>query len=187
MPPWEAHFIGSTIGIAEICNNYRRKQNIPPIIYFAFIEPNLRKIETGFPKSIFGQISQTGSYFAWMGRAFEYICMDHALRISEILGFSGIEFTFGPYYESPNKETEGVQIDIVFDRKNNVITLIEAKFSRNPIGTSIIRDIERKAAVLNRKFAKKTIQRVLISHSKPTSDLVASGYFYRIIRPEEFF
>jgi hypothetical protein len=33
----------------------------------------------------------------------------------------------------------------------------------------------------------KTIQKVLISRSNPTSNLASSGYFYKIIKPEEFF
>ncbi|MBT4089010.1 MAG: hypothetical protein HOE30_11010 [Deltaproteobacteria bacterium] len=153
--------------------------------YFAFIKPNLRKIESGIPKNMFGQINQTGLYFTWMGRAFEYLCMDHVSKISEILGFSGIEFTFGPFYESQTRETAGIQVDIVFDRKDNVITLIEAKYSRNPIGLSIIQEVERKVEVLKQKFKRKTIQRVLISQSEPTKELLASGYFYRFITPDE--
>ena len=42
-------------------------------------------------------------------------------------------------------------------------------------------------ALINNKFKNKTVQKVLISRSKPTIDLVACGFFYRIIDPEEFF
>ena len=63
--------------------------------YFSFIEPNLKKIKSGIQTNIFSQITQKGEFKAWMGRAFEYLCMDHASKISEILGFHGIEFSFG--------------------------------------------------------------------------------------------
>ena len=78
--------------------------------------------------------------------------MDHVSKISEILGFSGIEFTFGPFYESQKNGVPGVQIDIVLDRKDNVITLIEAKYSRNPIGTNVIQEVERKDKYFFRCF-----------------------------------
>jgi len=48
----------------------------------------------------------------WMGRSFEYLCIEHAAKISEMLGFSGIEFSFGPYFNAPGKDSAGVQIDL---------------------------------------------------------------------------
>ncbi|MCP4111127.1 MAG: ATP-binding protein [Desulfobacteraceae bacterium] len=155
--------------------------------YFSFIMPNSKKIRSGVHKGLFATIMQGSSFSAWMGRAFEYLCMDHAGKICSILGFSGIEFSFGPYFEAHGKNKSGVQADLVFDRKDNVITLCEIKYSLTPVGMDIIKEVERKAEILRRKFKKKTIQKVLISRSKPTRNLTASGYFYRVIRPEEFF
>ena len=155
--------------------------------YYAFVRPNLKKIKTGIHREMFGKITQSGSFNAWMGRAFEYLCIEHAGRISEILGFSGIEFSFGPYFSAPKKDLPGVQIDLLFDRNDNVITLCEMKYSLSPVGTDIIEEVERKAGILQDKFQNKTIQRVLISRSNPTRDLASSGYFYRFIKPEEFF
>ncbi len=154
--------------------------------YFSFIEPNLARIRSGTQTNIFGQITQKGTFNAWMGRAFEYLCMHHASRITEILGFHGIEFSFGPYFRAPKKDDRGMQIDLIFDRADNVITLCEMKYSLNPIGIGIIQETERKAEILQRTFRKKTIQKVLISRSRPSRDLVASGYFYKAIHPESF-
>ena len=75
----------------------------------------------------------------------------------------------------------------IFDRKDNVITLCEMKYSLIPVGTGIIEEVERKAEILQSKFKNKTIQKVLISRSNPTNDLASSGFFYWIIKPEEFF
>ena len=154
--------------------------------YFSFIRPNLKKIKSGIHTAMFGKIAQSGSFTGWMGRAFEYLCIEHAANISKILGFSGIEFSFGPYFNAPGKDSPGIQIDLLFERKDNVITLCEVKYSLSPVGTSIIEEVERKAKILQNKFKKKTIQKVLISRSNPTSDLASSGFFYRIIKPEEF-
>lgn len=104
-----------------------------------------------------------------------------------MLGFSGVEFSFGPYFNAPGKDSPGVQIDLLFDRKDNVITLCEMKYSLSPIGMDIIEEVERKAEIINSKFKNKTVQKVLISRSKPAKDLVSCGFFYRIINPEEFF
>ena len=155
--------------------------------YFSFIRPNLKKIKSGIHTAIFGQIAQSGSFSGWMGRSFEYLCIEHAAKISEILGFSGIEFSYGPYFNAPVKNAPGVQIDLLFDRKDNVITLCEMKYSLIPVGTGIIEEVERNAEILQSKFKNKTIQKVLISRSNPTNNLASSGFFYWIIKPEEFF
>jgi uncharacterized protein len=155
--------------------------------YFSFIEPNLKKIRSNIHKGLFARIMQAGSFNAWMGRAFEYLCMEHAGKISNMLGFAGIEFSFGPYFEAHRKNKSGFQVDILFDRQDNVITLCEMKYSLTPVGMDIIKDVERKAAIIKSKFRKKTIQKVLISRSGATKNLTASGYFYRIIIPGEFF
>jgi len=155
--------------------------------FFAFIRPSLKKIKSGIHTDIFGKISQSGAFSGWMGRSFEYLCVEHAAKISEILGFSGIDFSFGPYFNAPGKDAPGVQIDLLFDRKDNVITLCEMKYSLSPVGMDIIEEVQRKAEIINNKFKNKTIQKVLITRSNPTGDLASSGFFYRIIKPEEFF
>lgn len=170
-----------------LCDSYLQ-------FYFEFIFPNLKKIKSGVHTSLFGQIAQSGKYNSWIGRAFENLCIDHAGRISEILGFSGIEFSFGPYFTSGNKKQrgtqpggQGVQIDLLFDRKDNVITLCEMKYTTNRVGTGIIDEVMKKVDILQEKFRNKTIQKVLISKNDATKDLASSGFFYRIIKSEELF
>jgi len=46
---------------------------------------------------------------------------------------------------------------------------------------------KKELRLLQSKFKNKTIQKVLISRSNPTNDLASSGFFYWIIKPEEFF
>jgi len=100
--------------------------------YFTFIRPSARKVQSGIQQGIYVKLSQTGRFNAWRGRAFEYLCIDHAGRIAEILGFSGIDFVCGPFFRSPKGGQEGVQIDFVFDRADRVISLCEAKSSLSP-------------------------------------------------------
>jgi uncharacterized protein len=119
------------------------------------------------------------------GKAFEHLCIRHARRIAELLGFSGIDFACGPYFRARSRSDAGVQVDLLFSRADNVITLCEMKCSLAPIGMGVVHDVERKVALLARAFPSKTIQRVLVLHGEPSRDLVKSGYFYRIIRSAE--
>ncbi len=155
--------------------------------YFSFIQPNLRKIRSGVSDNLLGKLSQSGRFHAWRGRAFEYLCLAHVRRIVEVLGFTGIDFSHGPYFRAPKRKDAGVQVDLLFDRADHVITICEMKCSLTPVGRKIIQEVERKAAVIRRKYPSKTIQKVLIILGKPTRELASSGYFYRIIEAEDLF
>ena len=75
-------------------------------------------------------------YYAWAGNAFEMVCLTHSEEIKKALGISGIQcFT---YAWSDSKS----QIDLIFDRKDNVINIIEIKFSQQPF--TITKDYEKK-------------------------------------------
>ncbi len=164
--------------------------------YYSFIQPNLKRIKSGIHENMFMQITQSGAYANWIGRSFEYFCIQHAGELAEILGFSGIDFTHGPYFlkiKNPtkpnltlNRQTGAAQIDLLFDRKDFVISLCEMKYTQTPVGVNVIPEVERKVELLQKKFRNRSIQRVLISKNGVTKDLMASGYFYRIIDPEEF-
>jgi ATP phosphoribosyltransferase len=111
--------------------------------------------------------------------------MGHARQLAQILGFSGIDFSSGPYFRSSSRDRTGFQIDLLFARADNVLTLCEMKCSVAPIGVDVIREVEQKAQRLQQEFPSKTIQRVLVVHGEPSREVVQSSYFYRIIKAQE--
>jgi len=153
--------------------------------YLAMIRPHLKKIRLGNLSDFFARLVQTGRFHAWRGKAFEHLCIRHGRRLAEILGFSGIDFTCGPYFRAAAADQAGLQIDLLFARADNVLTLCEMKHSVAPIGMGVVKEVERKVELLQRVFPSKTIQRVLVVHGEPSRDLVQAGYFYRIIRSRE--
>jgi uncharacterized protein len=154
--------------------------------YFAFIHPNLRKIRAGQGGNILAGISGRGALAAWMGRSFEYLCLQHALEISRIVGFSAVDFTLGPYF-SPARRGGApvVQVDLVFARADNVLTVCEMKYSANTVGIEVIGSMQRKVELLQPVAKGKTIQPVLIVRERPSHELIDRGYFYRIIEARE--
>jgi len=130
---------------------------------------------------LFGEISRSGAYHAWIGRAFEYLCVQHADIIAQILGFSGIRFTVGPYFVPARSGEEGVQVNLVFDRPDRVITICECKYGDGPVGMEIVPEMKRKLRLLEPVAGRKTLQPVLIVRDRASQDLVDSGFFYRII------
>lgn len=69
-------------------------------------------------------------YRAWSGYAFEQVCLYHLPQIKQALGISGVQ-TSTSSWRSRESES-GAQIDLVIDRRDQVINLCEMKFSINP-------------------------------------------------------
>jgi uncharacterized protein len=69
-------------------------------------------------------------YRAWSGYAFEQVCLYHLAEIKKVLGVSGVITTTSSWKST--KSGQGVQIDLVIDRRDNVINICEMKYSINP-------------------------------------------------------
>lgn len=153
--------------------------------YFAFIRPKLKQIQQRRAKPLFASATQSQAYRSWRGRAFEAICIDHSHRIAQRLGFSGIDYEAGPWFRAPRNRLPGVQIDLVFDRADDVITLCEMKRQVATVGKGVIEEVERKAAVLEMEYPRKTIQRVLIADAPISTEVETASYFYQILGPRD--
>jgi AAA+ ATPase superfamily predicted ATPase len=162
-----------------LCDAYLR-------FYFAFIRPNLKKIRAGQGANILAGLFGNSAMQAWMGRSFEYLCLQHALEISRIVGFSAVDFKMGPYFSPARRGTPGVQVDLVFDRADNVLTVCEMKHSSKPVGIEVIASMKRKIEILQPLASGKTIQPVLIVRERPSQQLIDQAYFYRIIEARDF-
>jgi uncharacterized protein len=64
---------------------------------------------------------------AWQGFAFEQVCMDHVPQIKKALGISGVLSNHAAWRGST--EERSAQIDLLIDRRDQVINLCECKFS----------------------------------------------------------
>ena len=149
--------------------------------YHALMLPEMPAIRTGRSAPRFASLTQRPAFHSWRGRAFELVCARHAARIARELGFGGIEYSSGPFFLAPKKGRKGVQIDLVFNRADNVLTLCEMKCSRTPIGEAVIEESERKAAVLREAFPRKSIQCVLIHHGSLSRNVSRSPYLFRCL------
>ena len=76
----------------------------------------------------------TPSRRSWSGYAFEQLCMNHIPQIKESLGIRGILSNVCSWYQPKDaaKGLPGGQIDMLIDRRDQVINVCEAKFSASP-------------------------------------------------------
>ena len=85
---------------------------------------------------IWNHLSQTQSYKVWSGYSFENTCLKHIPQIKKALGISGIYSLSGSFYKKGTREEEGTQIDLLIDRNDHVVNLIEIKFYKEAFSIS---------------------------------------------------
>jgi hypothetical protein len=75
--------------------------------------------------------STSTSWMVWSALAFENICIKHIPQIKKALGISGIytEHSIWRYASQSSSDLKGAQVDLLFDRNDKCINLIEIKFS----------------------------------------------------------
>lgn len=104
------------------------------LFYLNWIEPKLSSIRQQHSDSSFWLTKiQLPSWKSWAGLAFEAVCSKHVPQIRKALGITtGAEVGSWRYVPSAKKEESGTQIDLLFDRPDDVITLCEIKHSDRP-------------------------------------------------------
>ncbi len=78
-------------------------------------------------------ISKTGEFHAWRGISFEMICYQHVLTICKAAAVAQVNFMGNwSYIPKASDKKSGAQIDLVFDREDDTITLCEIKCTDKP-------------------------------------------------------
>lgn len=157
--------------------------------YFRFIEPHRKKIMQNRSENLVDAIMGE-SWYSFFGQAFDwfvYQCMETILDILEIPMSDVLHY--GPYFQQKmrtRQENSGVQVDLMLIRKNRCVTLIENKFTQEPVGSSVQDEMQSKIEKL--PFLKNySIEKILISANGATKGLLSAGYFDKVITLEDLF
>jgi len=91
---------------------------------------HLRWAQRGGPWT---QIRGTPAWRSWSGYAFENLCFRHVRQIQAALGIAGVQVEVSAWRVQPKSQHEaGAQIDLIIDRRDDVIHLCEMKFTDAP-------------------------------------------------------
>jgi hypothetical protein len=169
---------------ARMLKRYRIADNFLRF-YFSFIFPKRRQMRpTPLPLH---QALPDSRLAVWKGLAFEQFCRRNAHALATLLGFSAVRYDFGPWFGRVDMKS-GAQVDLLFKRADNVLTLCEVKH-RKTVGTETVAEVQDKVEVLlnsplnrGREF---TIEKVLVSVYPPSQSLVKEGYFSRVLTLDE--
>lgn len=119
------------------------------LFHLKWIEPFLKSKEVDHEQGYWQNMVKTPAVSSWAGLAYEAICLKHIAQVRKALGLDKVVCKMGSWQHLPKKgsEEEGVQIDLIFDRQDGVITLCEIKYSE-------------KSFVIDKAYAKKLIQKM---------------------------
>lgn len=94
------------------------------LFYLKFVKNSNNKDEHYWTNMIDSPIRR-----AWSGYAFEQLCLHHIPQIQKALGISGIQTNVCSWSTQATEEHNGAQIDLLIDRRDQVINLCEMKYS----------------------------------------------------------
>ena len=102
----------------------------------------------------------------WRGIAFEELCFSHIGQIKKALDILGVSSRQSAFVVKGDGETEGMQIDLLIDRKDNVLNLCEMKFVGSEF--EVDNDYEKKLRhrlqwMLDHMNRKQSLQMTLVT------------------------
>lgn len=102
--------------------------------YLQWIEPIKNELSLDYADNQqWMNIAGTTKYYSWQGYAFELVCYKHLNPIRKSLDIhQGVTISSWRYLPKKLEEKKGAQIDLLFDRKDGVITLCEIKYTEKP-------------------------------------------------------
>ncbi|OGT64567.1 MAG: hypothetical protein A3J38_02090 [Gammaproteobacteria bacterium RIFCSPHIGHO2_12_FULL_45_9] len=150
------------------------------LFYFHWIEPIKETLQNrNLEKGNWLELQNTPAWNTWCGYAFEAICYKHVSAIRNTLGISPSAIANSwRYAPTPSKgSTErGAQIDLLFDRQDDTITLCEIKYTKDPF--AITKDyaeiLRRKMTIFKErtKTKKHLVMAMITAHGLKNNPIV---------------
>jgi len=104
------------------------------LFYFYWIETIKESLlERGMRKGYWESIQNSSAWHSWAGYAFEAICYKHIQQVSKALNISptAVPYTWR-HVSAKGSNDQGAQIDLLFDRDDDSITICEIKYTDKP-------------------------------------------------------
>lgn len=126
---------------------------------------------------------------AWstiMGYQFENLVLNNFHKIFSLLAIEPHEIVYeNPYFQRPTLERSGCQIDYLIQTKFNTLYVCKIKFSKEPIGVSVIKEAKEKIERLS-KPRNFSVRPILIHVNGVKDSVIESDFFAKIIGFDQF-
>lgn len=138
---------------------YYRVTDEYTLFYLKWIEPVRSTLANqSFDDGYWQTQANTPSWQSWSGYAFEAVCYKHIKQIKSALKLSPADIPdVWQYTAAPGKEEQGAQIDLLFDRHDDAITICEVKYSSKPylIDKKYSRNLLSKLDIFKKRIKTK--------------------------------
>jgi AAA+ ATPase superfamily predicted ATPase len=129
------------------------------LFYLKWIEPIRHNLqEQSLDAGNWQAMQNTPEWNSWLGYAFESVCYKHISFIRKALSLSPNALASSwRYVPRKNSKSRGAQIDLLFDRKDDAITLCEIKYSHEPfiLKKEHVESLNRKIMVFKEQTRTK--------------------------------
>jgi uncharacterized protein len=120
------------------------------LFYFKFLKD-------GKTKSSWAQITESPVFKIWSGYAFENLCFKHTEQIKKAFGISGVITNEYSYVLKGKADQQGMQIDMIIDRADNCVNILEVKFynTEYEVSETYARQLLHKATIFQERTRLK--------------------------------
>ena len=139
------------------------------LFYLQWIFPLRRQIQDEVDLDFWMAQFQTPKWRTWSGYAFEAVCLKHVSQIRKALRIpaGALSGSWSSSFDKMPKVPQGAQIDLLFDRPDGVMTIVEIKFTQKPfqIDKNYAANLQKKMDVL--KAVTKTHKQIFLTLAAP--------------------
>lgn len=171
---------------------YYRLTDEYTLFYLKWIEPikgSLQKESLDYNN--WQAMQNTSEWCSWLGYAFETVCYKHIAKIKKSLGLTVMSFASSwRYVPKKGSKNKGAQIDLLFDREDDSITICEIKYNDKPfvITKDYAEILQRKMRVLKEQTrTKKHLFMALITTNGLKRNSYADDLVSGVIVLDDFF
>lgn len=159
-------------------SRYRIRDNFLRF-YLKYMAPNLSKIERDVFKN--SSLFSIPSWETIMGLQFENLVINNRDLLLRELGIRPEEVVYdNPFFQKKNARRQGCQIDYLIQTRFGNLFVCEVKFSRSPVPSGIIQEMQTKLKTLQIPRGHATLP-VLIHVNGVTQEVEERGFFARIV------
>lgn len=151
------------------------------LFYLYWVQSRLGSIRHHTSSNYWVSKAQSPSWKSWSGYSFEAVCNKHLAQIRKALDIHpGADTGSWRFVSKSGTNKNGTQIDLLFDRPDNTITLCEIKHSDKPflIDKSYAKELEEKIEIYQQQT--RTPKQILIA-MVTSNDLKESTYSRKMI------
>ena len=161
-------------------------------LFILWIDPIQSELNKGALDPSYWQALQlTPEWYSWQGYAFESACHKHVINIKRALKLNPTSLS-GSWRFVPKQGSiqRGAQIDLLFDRRDDAITVCEIKFTDKPF--TITKDyaeaLSQKVAVFKvRTGTTKQVFTVIVSANGITKNKYSEELISSIVTLDDLF